>query len=618
MNNDQTLIKIETILYSSVSDAEKRLRIKSIINENHLLIFKTINELIDYDFIVPSYQRGYKWKEQQVKDLLSDIQEFADSKTSDHQFYCLQPIIAKRAGGKWNIIDGQQRLTTIYLILKYLDHKPFGLEYNTRDKSKEFLQNLNKDSFGIEAADDTVANIDIHHFKIARTAIIDWFKGKDCVFKKRWRDTLLKNTQIIWYTPKTILKQQSEIDIFSRINSGKIPLTNSELIRALFIHHSKKSKNPEAALLQQNKIASEWDYIEQQLHDEDFWCFISLGFSFSKKEYPNRIEFLFDLIEHQKIKESKKNAEKDKKTDDKYSTFRMYNDQILSLSDKKEGKVHTLWQEIKNFYYRFHEWYIDRDLYHLTGYARLVSIGLTTTELLDLADKKKQSDLIKHIKNKIWKEVFKNSIKNKINGIDKNDGRKQESVKYGDKDIRKILLLFNVALATKDEYMARFNFRSYTKNNKWDIEHIRSQTLSGEEAKIWLKAVKDKVLILPEAVINSLNSLSNDELRDLTKRVHKELEKGTSSDDEIINDLGNLCLLDEGTNRGYGNAIFTDKRKIIIERIENGQFVPQGTQNVFLKVYSNDLSEMELWKESDAKNYQAKIIKTISAFLGGE
>ena len=66
---------------------------------------------IEGDFYIPAYQRGYRWNEE-VKRLLEDIEEIEESKN-----YSLQPIVVKNIGEKkYELIDGQQRLTTIFFI----------------------------------------------------------------------------------------------------------------------------------------------------------------------------------------------------------------------------------------------------------------------------------------------------------------------------------------------------------------------------------------------------------------------------------------------------------------------------------------------------------------------
>src|SRR5690554_6003028 len=101
-------------------------------NSNNISI-KTISELLKCDFFIPSYQRGYRWTEQQVTDLLNDVWEFINKPNKkDDEWYCLQPVVVIKSDddtkhknnliGDWHdVIDGQQRLTTTFLILKNLE-----------------------------------------------------------------------------------------------------------------------------------------------------------------------------------------------------------------------------------------------------------------------------------------------------------------------------------------------------------------------------------------------------------------------------------------------------------------------------------------------------------------
>lgn len=66
-------------------------------------------------FYLPDYQRGYRWTSEEIKLLLDDIYESAGKP------YCLQPIVVKKSNERFELIDGQQRLTTIYLICKYME-----------------------------------------------------------------------------------------------------------------------------------------------------------------------------------------------------------------------------------------------------------------------------------------------------------------------------------------------------------------------------------------------------------------------------------------------------------------------------------------------------------------
>jgi uncharacterized protein with ParB-like and HNH nuclease domain len=108
---------------------------------------QSISELMGQSFTIPHYQRGYRWEEQEVTELLDDLWAFQKDKESG-DFYCLQPIVLrKNEQGSYDVLDGQQRLTTIYLILIYLEEgrkeygynqSLFSLNYITRKNVKSF------------------------------------------------------------------------------------------------------------------------------------------------------------------------------------------------------------------------------------------------------------------------------------------------------------------------------------------------------------------------------------------------------------------------------------------------------------------------------------------------
>jgi hypothetical protein len=94
-------------------------------------------------FYVPAYQRGYRWGEAEVRRLLEDIWESRDRP------YYLQPGVVKRYGDEWELVDGQQRLTTLFLIFRYMKREglqssgaDYSLRYETRPGSADYLEQL--------------------------------------------------------------------------------------------------------------------------------------------------------------------------------------------------------------------------------------------------------------------------------------------------------------------------------------------------------------------------------------------------------------------------------------------------------------------------------------------
>ena len=164
------------------------------------LCLKTIGDFRDFHFLVKDYQRGYKWTEVEVNQLLNDIDEFQ----SQEGFYCLQPIVIKADNDKKELIDGQQRCTTIYLILQYLGQHLFDITYQTRKQSAKFLNEITTLNLSGEWNDwkdshSKKDNVDNYHFFQAYKAIQNWFAKKSEKEKETWEEKLLKKTKVIWY-----------------------------------------------------------------------------------------------------------------------------------------------------------------------------------------------------------------------------------------------------------------------------------------------------------------------------------------------------------------------------------------------------------------------------------
>ena len=111
-------------------------------NSQILLETKLVSE-IEGTFYVPSYQRGYRWGEDEVLRLLNDVYQ------NGKKNYCLQPVVVRKTEDSYELIDGQQRLTTLYLIYRYMKNvnpffqdPAFKLVYETRENSEEFLQSI--------------------------------------------------------------------------------------------------------------------------------------------------------------------------------------------------------------------------------------------------------------------------------------------------------------------------------------------------------------------------------------------------------------------------------------------------------------------------------------------
>ena len=600
---------------------------------------KSVNELLEMKFFIPSYQRGYRWTEQQVKDLLNDILEFSQKKKQEYEFYCLQPLVVKRKDedvlnsikaatsieeveallkGSWEVIDGQQRLTTLFIILSVLEEKSlYSIEYETRSSSKEFLEKIGEN--------EKYDNIDYYHIYQSKQTVTSWF-GNDKEKKAKFKNILLNSVKFIWYESV----DEDPIKVFTRLNIGKISLTNAELIKALFLNRSNfGEKDSKHLKLRQQEIASEWDNIEYTLQNDEFWLFLH------EKGYdrPTRIDFIFDLICEQKTLGTFHNIG----TDD-YKTFRYFyeyfkqNEEVQDSKQnaKQKTKIDNCWSKVKDYFQTFKEWFDDLELYHYIGY--LVEYNYSLSGLVSEWHCSKNKDS--------FVNYLKAEIKKKIEGCPRLDFQYKED--GNDKGRCKPILLFqniqtvinqNKNNLSNEDYKLgvfyKFPFHLYKLEN-WDVEHINSNTTNDEEdadtQNEWLLNVYLSADDDTQQKIRSYFESSNDKKEKLFEEIKKKISQNEEWTPVEKNRIWNYTLLDSSTNRSYGNAIFSGKRRVIIgkdkglsiaipkigkdgklqlgeEKKAKSSFVPPCTKQVFMKYYSATMSDANYWTKIDAKGY---------------
>jgi hypothetical protein len=619
---------------------------------NEITLF-SISDLLERNFFIPAYQRGYRWNKQQVEDLLNDIFTFSVKQNKEAgEFYCLQPIVVKKYEGSenetWEVVDGQQRLTTLrilflYLIREHLNGKPlkkeygkglYTIAYQTKEEISAFLDDIpigNKD------------NIDYYHISKAYKYVSNWFnkQEKSRSIRESILNTLVHDyddrtnfngvVQVIWYQ---INKDENPIDTFIRINLGKISLTNSELIKALFLQErffgkNKDDNDNDIAKLKQLEIANDWDRIENTLQDDDLWWFLNEG----ENKIPARIEFIFDLICEI---EKKDNPElvKDIGTD-RYATFRLFYKKLENVSDFES--LNETWKLVKDYFLTFQEWYNNPVLYHYIGFLIASGESIVNIKLFTESD----FETSEIIKTKDEMEAsLKKRIKKQFEKLKWKENEEQElflDLSYSNKDrktIREVLLLFNLQYIIQQSkskvVLTKFPFKAFKEvidenGNKtsWDVEHIDSyntNAINNEKTKVeWLKTALIDIAIDNKALKNEIDTfvenpksgIDFDEIYSKIVAIAGESE----NDEETKNGIGNLTLLDAGTNRGYGNALFPTKRRIIIEKDALGVFIPICTKNLFLKYFDKKGTSRTQWTSDDITNYRIVIEETLKEFL---
>jgi hypothetical protein len=460
---------------------------------------KTIDALKDATFVVEKYQRGYKWGLSEVRDLLTDINGF-DPNTQ--AFYCLQPVVLKEIVPEvYELIDGQQRLTTIFIILRCLGVRVFDLKYRTRPQSEVFLSGI-RDLPMIELEDKRADfnkawesylqnnrdqdNVDNYHFYSAYQLIVNWLLKLHPDTKQSFEKKLRDDTKIIWYK---IVSEQEPEEIFMNFNQGKIPLEQAELIKALFVLELKKETNEEVRAFKTGQFADEWNTIENQLQDDKFWYFVSNDDSDKKKA--NRIDFLFDVA-----------CKKPRGEQNELYAYHQY------LKGKKIGE--TAWEEIKRLFDQLHEWFLDRTIYHLLGLLIYLEIKRMADVHFEYQKLKDKDELEKTIKD--W-------IKTGLSYNDKDSKYQQFNLTYHDSETFNVLLIFNIATYQVSDINYRFPFDKL-KTQDWSLEHIHAQKADAFKK---IGQVRDWLLDIRELCLEPQQQNSNVTLKEQYELLHTQI-----------------------------------------------------------------------------------------------
>ena len=656
----------------------------------NLLDLLAIPELCGRNFFIPDYQRGYRWGQRQVCQLMDDLAEFFGN-NGKGKFYCLQPIVVKKMSTEdvkrydlqsdtdentwYEVIDGQQRLTTIriifalaHIIVNFSEER-FNITYQTRPQLggifDQFTMDTHSAPYKIHVPNENNLDIDSWHILQAANYMMDWlaeiskkegttnagiryFQGEFYSnFMQAKGQADKKSVQVIWYE----LRDGSDPnETFKRLNDKKVSLNNAELIRSLFLSDSAKYEYDEAMIKkypeklrelvlesEQNRkqahIIEEWDAIEKQFRQPEFWSFITQD---GKTEgYSSRIEYLFDLI-------SKKKAEER----DELYTFLTFSRMLRNGRDD-EGKPITglwdLWQRVESYFSMLLAWFSDPT----NGYEYYHKIGFLITEqgrevLINLLDEARNAYKPDFAKSLNWQ------IKNDIT-----EGHPDDDIfaySYDDSTSKrrlwKVLFYYNVE-STRSNNKSKFPFNLFKKNN-WTLEHIHAQNserIDRDDKNKWIEWYDENIKALdhlklrftgnsefdPSELISSLQDARNKVnsknfvFNDFTKSfdsVNAYYDKMAKDDGGTpeIHTISNMALLSGSINTAIGNSAFEVKRQLILSLDAAGEYIPYCTRQVFLKYFNREKPNFSVqqtfyWSEEDRKTYLADLERVLKDVL---
>jgi hypothetical protein len=189
---------------------------------------RTIHIIKSYKFEIPFYQRAYSWRKQDIEKLISDI--------NGKEGHYLGNIVVKENNDKFIVIDGQQRLTTIYIIFMALGvkEKPFELSYEIDSSDGEKLKNFN-----------------VNERKYVNRQILDaiLFASNNEILCK---DSFEKNINSAIFTMTIIPENVKATEYFELVNTKSIQLENHQVLKARFLSNIKDNYAD---------VARKWDMI---------------------------------------------------------------------------------------------------------------------------------------------------------------------------------------------------------------------------------------------------------------------------------------------------------------------------------------------------------------------
>lgn len=580
-------------------------------------------------FYIAPYQRGYKWASNHPNDavclLMKDLFNAAENPTSEYYLQFITTKLSKVEDSSiLEVIDGQQRLTTLTILLSVLANKKGDnepsisddlLSYEVRPKVTDFFSNhIYKDiesilsktwtEFITEFQDNDEQ--DIYYLFNAANKISELIDENfaDVETIKEFEKYVLENVKIIL---NNIERNVNCEEMFSNLNGNKVDLTSSELIKGLILTNTARERTDSDRRISYKEIIEiravigrQWDELSHWANREDIKSF----FFYNSSNVLDELLLLLAL---------KDNFSPSADRSDKNEVFNHFQTQI-----KKGNKTTTKYfDDLKKLKLVLNEWFNDNEIYNALGFlffTKKKNEKFTTRNFLPLLEQNKTQ-----IRTKLKEDIIK------LLSFEVDD------LEYGEtnNEIHNLLLALSVFGDG-----SRFDFTSFNGQENWSLEHIFPQnpdelpeelgikdvefikSLGGDKLEKYEK-VKDRLKefeesMETEAVYTELKNKLKNKTCKLTSDERRVLYRLIKTDK--LNSIGNMALLTKSDNSSNKNGMFDKKRFNIAKRVSNGSFVPKHTYDVFSKLISEKMTpELNVWNETDIQKHEEWIKTRVSA-----
>lgn len=546
---------------------------------------------------IPEYQRGYKWTSDNVKQLLEDLKDFKKSSESD--FYCLQNITVTELcvdGKKFlNVIDGQQRLTTLFILLSYLRREndsieiPQGiLKYSIRKETDKFLQEeiMSGRIWTHDIVPEQMPTKDQYYIAQVCKAIAEWNLDNEIDFNEILDDLKLIVNKV---------EAKEEEQIFANINGGKVDLDGADLIRAILITRAAKQKFTNES--DKEKIGNFRIRLGLELDSINLWWSNEKVRAFYEQLLPNRIsqnkdfkykEYPIDLLYfafYEAYKREFKSAEQ------KDIDIRVF-ENGLDLDGLPNNDHYEFYTTVMEFHKTMVDWFEEDEIFNLLGYlmSNFKSAKLTFSSIWEMwKDCQTKTEFINELKDEIKKQIANSFAENSEEGFKEllDCITNIEYNWYKADFTTKLLPLADILPVMFDDKkrIRRVEISDFKCSGLEDKEHLRSQTRNFE---------------------------GNEELSEPEKKILEEENK------HGLNSIGNIVLLHQKVNRSYGNKkLYLKIDRIISEYVlDCNAHIRPYTFDVFRSKLNNLTNDGELfWDDEDIRRTANQLSSRINDYL---
>lgn len=510
-------------------------------------------------FIIPNYQRGYIWGKNKSGDTKNAVEYMLEDSlipgfNNQSQIF-VQGITVTEKDDEIVLIDGQQRTTFFYLLLKSLGYKDvFRMKYEVRKESDDYLASYKLLEDIIEKQNEEFQ--DIYFFKKTLRIISDKIQK---LSKEDFLEYLLDNVKFLYID----IPLDKATKVFSMMNGSKALMKDEELIKAELLRlaslndfsFEKKSDYEKNAVewdnnMLRSRYAREWDKWLQWWNRDDV-----------KKLYKhtNVMGYLIQTYLYEKTK--------------KDLTFSVFKNSLLSNQNPLEAK--QTFDGLRHMQKRFEDTFQNPILYNKVGaIIRIVKNEEKFIQWYFADEKKSDSEL-----DKYYKWAFIGATHNEIC----EDNQEQFDKRYN--EMYNILSSNNLYIENPEEafrFLLRMNIdednlQEEGKGRKFDFSiwdnSTRGRSLEHiyPKSKVLHKEIIDGVRKIVKGDKDTLEQLpSKDEgyiARVSCKTFLESGERITASEHSI----GNLVLLYKDDNSAFNASSFEDKKNMFFKHPEESK-----------------------------------------------